>query len=214
MWHGLALAKADSGVGSELRQCGRGSDTGAQRASGAMGRYASAGHDGDFAQVHALLAPRLYRLCVALGGHDEAEDLLQEVLLKLHRFRDRFRQGANVMVWAYAIARTTAIDRKRRMGRRAAEATDPAQFERYLGVEVPCPEAAMMGQELEDLVYTQLSELSEQTRAAYQLVKLDGLSVAEAGEQLGISGAAVRQRVHRANVVVRERLDHAGWSRS
>src|SRR5262245_45968063 len=52
----------------------------------AMLRY-QRGDQRAFAQLHRMIAPRLLRLCIALSGPIEAEDLAQEVFLKIHRAR-------------------------------------------------------------------------------------------------------------------------------
>ena len=88
----------------------------------AMSRYA-AGDDRAFDDVYTLLAPRLYRLCICLIGRSEADDLLQEVFLKMHRARASFVPGGSVIAWSFAIARTTSIDRMRHRGRRPEDAT-------------------------------------------------------------------------------------------
>lgn len=206
MWQVSALANMGASGCTDV-PCGAAfSELPAQRASWAMDRYARAGLDEDFAELHGLLAPRLRSVCSALVGRDDAEDLMQEVLLKLHRFRERFAPGGNVVVWAKAIARTTAIDRSRRSLRRAAEVMEPISVERYMGDDGNCPEAVFIAVELDHTLGAQLAQLPEHTRAAYQMVKLRGLSVAEAAQRLGLSGAAVRQRVHRAHAFVRAQL--------
>ena len=67
------------------------------------------------------------------------------------------------------------------------------------------------GRALEDVFERQLSTLSESLRAAYVLVKVEGMSCAEAGAVLGASTSAVKQRVHRASEQLKAAAAEAGW---
>ena len=88
-----------------------------------MERYA-AGDEAAFALVYDSLAPRLYGYLLR-QTHDRAraEDLLQQTMLHIHKARDRFIPGAEVMPWAFAIARRLVVDGVRR-GRREVLAED------------------------------------------------------------------------------------------
>jgi len=179
-------------------------------ANDAMTRYAQ-GDDRAFDDVYTLLSPRLYRLCIHLIGRGEADDLLQEVFLKIHRARASFVPGGSVVAWSFAIARTTCVDRMRRKKRRPEDAVEQEQLERHGGESGSCPEAASSGRALEGVLEAQLAKLSESLRSAYVLVKLEGMSCAEAGAVLGASTSAVKQRVHRATEELRAALTEAGW---
>lgn len=186
------------------------SDEHRARASSAMTRYAE-GDDQAFDEVYALLSPRLYRLCICLAGRGEADDLLQEVFLKMHRARAMFVPGGNVLAWSFAIARTTCIDRQRRRKRRPEDATEHERLERHPSVDAGSPESASAGHALEQLLARQLATLSEGLRDAYVLVKIEGLSIAESAQVLGTTSSAVKQRVHRANEELKAALAKAGW---
>lgn len=179
-------------------------------ASAAMNRYA-AGDDRAFDDVYTLLAPRLYRLCICLIGRVDADDLLQEVFLKMHRARTTFVPGGSVIAWSFAIARTTSIDRMRHRGRRPEDATSHDRLELHAASGSNSPEASSFGRALEDVFERQLAALSESLRSAYVLVKMEGLSCAEAGEVLGASTSAVKQRVHRAGEELKAAAAEAGW---
>ncbi|MET0342979.1 MAG: RNA polymerase sigma factor [Polyangiales bacterium] len=179
-------------------------------ASQAMNRYA-AGDDRAFDDVYALLAPRLYRLCICLIGRTDADDLLQEVFLKMHRARASFVPGGSVLAWSFAIARTTSIDRMRHRGRRPEDATSNERLEMHAGGGHSSPEASSFGRALEDVFEQKLAALSESLRSAYVLVKMEGMSCAEAGEVLGASTSAIKQRVHRASEELKAAASEAGW---
>src|SRR6187402_3000495 len=83
-----------------------------------MRRYAG-GDDAAFDELYAALSPRLYAFCVRLAGRNgDAEDLFQDAFFKLHRSRATYVPSASVLHWAFAIVRSTHLDRLRRRARR------------------------------------------------------------------------------------------------
>ena len=83
-----------------------------------MGRYAK-GEDGVFEELYRLLAPRVYRFCSRLATHqEEADDCFQETLLRIHRARATYLEGADTLPWAFAISRSVYLDRLRYRRRR------------------------------------------------------------------------------------------------
>ncbi|MET0342977.1 MAG: RNA polymerase sigma factor [Polyangiales bacterium] len=179
-------------------------------ASLAMERYAG-GDERAFEEVYAQLAPRLHRLCVCLIGRGDADDLMQEVFMKMHRARGSFAVGGSVVAWSFAIARTSSVDRARRRRRRPEDTTEPERIESRAEAEASCPESTASRKVLAALLEARLASLTESVRAAYILVKVDGMSCAEAAEVLGTTSTAVKQRVHRATEELRAALARAGW---
>lgn len=79
-----------------------------------MERYAC-GDDAAFEKLYDAVAPRLFGyLLRQTRDRVRAEDLLQQTLLQMHRARGTFLSGAEVMPWAFAIARRLLIDHLRR----------------------------------------------------------------------------------------------------
>jgi RNA polymerase sigma-70 factor (ECF subfamily) len=180
------------------------------RANAAMTRYAC-GDDSAFSELYTLLAPQLFRLCIHLVGRVDAEELLQEVFLKMHRARASFTPGASVSAWCYAIARTTCVDRARRKQRRPESAMEREQLEAQVDPGASCPESTSAGRALEGVLHTRLAGLSDTLRRAYMLVKVEGLSCAEAADLLGTSPSAVKQRIHRVSDELKLGMSEAGW---
>jgi RNA polymerase sigma-70 factor (ECF subfamily) len=184
---------------------GRVQDEPARRAAAAvdaaMTRYAS-GDDAAFGEVYDALAPRLFGYLVRqTRDHARAEDLVQQTFLQIHRARGRFLPDAEVVPWAFAIARRLMIDGMRR-GKREVLAKDDEAGE---GPPASAPGAddLVQAQQLADRIRGELAHLPEQQRVAFELVKQEGLSLAEAAQILGTTVAAVKLRAHRAYEALR-----------
>jgi RNA polymerase sigma-70 factor (ECF subfamily) len=188
-----------------------GLDEQTQRANLAMARYAS-GEERAFDDLYRLLAPRLYRLCIYLSGRNDAEELLQETFLKMHRARATFVPEGSVIAWSFAIARTTHVDRLRRRKRRPEAPIEQAQLETRAADRGSDPESASNQRALEVVLESELARLSETLRSAYVLVRIEGLSSSEAATVLGASTSAVKQRVHRAMEELKLGLAESGWA--
>lgn len=168
-----------------------------------MERYA-AGNDAAFVEVYDALAPRLLAyLRRQTRDAAFAEDVLQQTFLHMHRARGTFIRGSSVFPWAFAIARRLVIDGARR-GRRDLLA-GAAEIG---GEDDPIAEHGMADQEVEARelarkLQSELSKLPANQRAAFQLLRIDGLSHNEAAEVLGATVSAVKLRAHRAYVALR-----------
>jgi RNA polymerase sigma-70 factor (ECF subfamily) len=177
-------------------------DAGASRADRAMERYAC-GDDAAFVEIYDELAPRLYRFALRwTRSRTSAEDTVQQTLLQIHAARDRFAPGAGVLPWAYAITRRLLIDLGRRGAReelRAHDVRDPEE-----PAMIPSPEEALHRKRLEAGAQRDFALLPAGWREAFELVKFEGLSVAETAETLGITRAMVKIRTHRATAALRE----------
>jgi len=177
-----------------------------------MRRYAG-GDDAAFDELYTALSPRLYAFCVRLAGRNgDAEDLFQDAFFKLHRSRATYVSGANVLHWAFAIVRSTHLDRLRRRARRPEKlvASTDDGLEAIVATS-GSPEAELHAETLARIVEQELQRMSERNRSAYILLRIEGLSVNEAAAVLGTTGEAVKQRAFRAYEALREALARAGF---
>jgi RNA polymerase sigma-70 factor (ECF subfamily) len=157
-----------------------------------------AGLAGD-AAAHRTLLDRLsrrlrayYKGRLARIGRSatEAEDLVQEALLAIHNQRHTYEPGEPLTPWVHAIARYKLIDHLRRT--RASVADLPIDE----AAEIMAQDDHAGAESAYDL-HRLLSRLPRKMRRAIECVKLDGLSVAEAAGQCGMSESAVKVSVHR-----------------
>jgi RNA polymerase sigma-70 factor (ECF subfamily) len=174
-----------------------------------MARYA-AGEDRAFAELYRVLAPSLLAyLLRRTRDETRAEDLLQHVFLKIHLARHRFWQEGEVLPWALAIARRSLVDSFRG---RCRECLVEREDELRLDPGAPA------GRHLEELirhrrllhrVERELARLPDIHRVAFELVQLEGLTLAEAAETLGTSVNTIKCRSHRACKALRKKLGAA-----
>jgi RNA polymerase sigma-70 factor (ECF subfamily) len=165
-----------------------------------MERYAC-GDDAAFALVYDAVAPRLYGYLLRQTRESaRAEDILQQTLLQIHRARASFIAGAEVMPWAFAIARRLLVDSVRR-GRRELLSAD-GEPDPGASSDIAADDM-VQAQQLARRVERELAKLPPAQRVAFELVKNEGLSMAEAAQVLGTTVAAVKLRAHRAYEALR-----------
>lgn len=169
----------------------------------AMDRYAR-GEDGAFAEVYDGLAPRLQSF-LQRYTHDRAraEDVVQQTMLQIHRARGRFTPGAQVVPWAFAIARRLLIDMHRRGGREVLAPTNDDALTQLMEALDARADDVVIAKEIAVRLSEELARLPENQRVAFELIKQDGLSVAEAAQILGTTVPAVKLRAHRAYEALR-----------
>jgi RNA polymerase sigma-70 factor (ECF subfamily) len=176
-------------------------DRGSARADLAMDRYAR-GDDSAFGEVYDAIAPRLHAyLLRQTRDRVSADDLLQQTLLQMHRHRGTYAAGFPVLPWAFAIARRLFIDDFRRRKSDALwSARSLADDDR---IAASFPEEEVASRELADRVQEALSRLPETQRAAFDLLRIEGLSHDDAAQVLGTTVSAVKLRAFRAYAAIR-----------
>src|SRR5438128_2115307 len=131
-----------------------------------------------------------------LGNRAEAEELAQEVFLRVHRAIGEFRGEAKLSTWLYAIASRLCLNRLASGERRVARHGDEA-LTRLASREVSPAEEAERS-ELETALHRAIAELGEERRIVVVLRDLEGLSYEEIAEALELELGTVRSRLHRA----------------
>lgn len=173
------------------------------------------GDDAAFAELVAEFQDRVTGLLYHLVGNaDEAEDLAQEVFLRVYRSRERYEPTAKFSTWLFTIvnniARNSIRDRRRR---REREAVDPNQSNvRPLEYMAIAPSGAMPSRifargELGEMVRAAVSQLSDDQRLALILNKFEHMNYKQIAEVLGRSETAVKSLLARARSVLRDILD-------
>ncbi|MCS6976231.1 MAG: sigma-70 family RNA polymerase sigma factor [Gemmatales bacterium] len=175
---------------------------------------------GDFTAFERLVdrfQPRVFGLAMRmLGNRHDAEDVTQQTFLSMIEHLDQFREESSVAAWVFRIAANHALKviRKRRGLPTMSvenEADDPDSY-----ASVPHPEfiapwrddPAVLAQktELKGLLDEAIADLDEKHRVVFLLRDVEGLSVRETAEVLGLSESNVKVRLLRARMHLRERL--------
>ncbi len=144
--------------------------------------------------------------------HDpvEAEDLVQDALVRAFRSIDRF-DGRHPRAWLLTIVRNTHVNRNRR--RRPSLLDDPdAPGAEVRDTAAPSVEDEVVGQTFEAAVEASLQSLSDDARRVIELVDLAGLSYAEAADVLEVPVGTVMSRLHRARRKIRDELRRNGMA--
>ncbi|MGH6955901.1 MAG: RNA polymerase sigma factor [Caulobacteraceae bacterium] len=165
---------------------------------------------GDAAAAERLIAAnnqRLFRTAWSiLLDRSEAEEAVQEAYVKAFAALARFRGDSSLSTWLTRIVANVALERRRGdvRRRRAMEADGVAFADAYRETMMrgswlaQSPEQAVMRAELARLIEAAIERLPEPFRPVFVLREIEGLSVAEIAEALGVAEATVRTRVHRA----------------
>ena len=176
---------------------------------------AKGGDVGAFEALAEAHANRLYAVALRfLGDGREAEDVLQETLLRAWRGIRRFEGRAMVFTWLYRIAvneSNRALERRQR--RRENVPVDEQ------AIEVPAPSrdgpaGHLERRELREALQLAISQLSVPCRTALVLRDIEGLSTREAAEIAGVGEAAFKSRLHQARLTVRALVGDAALAAS
>lgn len=179
-------------------------DRSVERANAAMDRYA-AGDDSAFADVYDTVGPRVHAFLLRqTRNRISADDLLQQTLLQMHRKRGTYATGLPVLPWAFSIARRLYIDELRRRRTDALWSARGVEEDEHLASSSPHDELA--SHELLARVESKLARMPKTQRAAFELLKVEGLSQQEAAQALGTTVSAVKLRAFRAYATIRAAL--------
>ncbi|NPA26013.1 MAG: sigma-70 family RNA polymerase sigma factor [Chloroflexi bacterium] len=172
----------------------------------------AAADDQTFVAVIQEYAPRLYRhLLRLLQDPQDAEDALQETFLKAYQHLGDFRGQARLSTWLYRIATNEALMQLRRknptiFSLEALQGDDAYPDEILLNQWQILPEQAALSAEMRQVLERAVQRLSPALRVVFLLRDVEGFSTRETAEILGISSDAVKTRLSRARLRLREAL--------
>ena len=175
-------------------------------------RIAQAGDTRAFDELVTRYKDKVYRLSFKILRHEEdASEALQDSFLSAYRGLKNFKAESTFSTWLYRIATNASLMkyRKRRdhhfsldqpMGRE--EDGEPLQIPDWSTQ----PVQELLDSETREIMEEGVDRLSEELRTVFVLRDIEGLSNAEVAEVLDLSVAAVKSRLHRARIELRERL--------
>jgi RNA polymerase sigma-70 factor (ECF subfamily) len=169
-------------------------------------------------------APRIYVLARRLVGNDaDAEDVTQDVLVQVIRKLHTFRGDAQLPTWLHRVTLNAALAHREKRANRAKRETGGAgdEFLEAAAADAPLaagkvslprppadrpPDELALAAEQRAVIEKAISRLPDGFREVYVLADVEGLPNADIGDALGLSVPAVKSRLHRARLRMREML--------
>jgi RNA polymerase sigma-70 factor (ECF subfamily) len=153
---------------------------------------------------------RVYRFGLKMcRDPEDAKDVLQETLVAAARTIRDFRGASSVSTWLYTIARSFCIKHRRRSKfapeqEESLDAREPGLEARSVADATRPPDEELAGRQVEDALQRAIASLDTMYREVLVLRDVEGLSAPEVAEIMGLSVEAVKSRLHRARLTVRE----------
>jgi RNA polymerase sigma-70 factor, ECF subfamily len=148
-------------------------------------------------------ARSIYRLAFRMtGNQQDAEDIVQDTLLKAYRQLGRFEDRASFSTWLYRIAANCSLDllrdRKRRDERTVDASPEEAQLADPVASGDPPADRMVFGAEIRQSVAKAMAQLTHLERTAFVLRHQEGMSIDEIGSVLGLRTSATKHSIFRA----------------
>jgi RNA polymerase sigma-70 factor (ECF subfamily) len=167
-----------------------------------------------FEAIHSSYRPRIVRYLTRLVGPDAAEDLTQEVFIRVNRGLPDFKGAGKLSSWIYRIATNVATDRLRSRSFKQAQ-SDKVISHQEGSVEdanalpdekSPSVERQLMRDQMSSCVHNYINTLPENYRAIVILSDIEGLTNQEIAEVLDVTLYTVKVRLHRGRAKLKEIL--------
>ncbi len=167
-------------------------------------------------QALGLLQNTVYSFSMKVCGHPEdAEDTMQDVLIKSLPYLPKFESAQALSVWLYKVARNRCLMNRR--GRKFSPKVnlsldelmpDGRELAELLESPQPSPESDALTNEAAERVHKGVLKIPPQYRLVLVLHDMEGLSTAEVAKVTGLREGTVRVRLHRARLFLRRELSH------
>ena len=154
----------------------------------------------------------VYRVAYQFAGnHHDAEDIAQEVFIKVYRSLDRFRQDAQLTSWMYRIVMNACIDHRRRQRPAVAAPFGEEAEQRMLNTpeDRPGPEERAYAGELGQVLESEIGRLPNGQRVVFVMRHHQGMKLCEIAEALGLAEGTVKRQLHAAVHRLRQALTQA-----
>jgi RNA polymerase sigma-70 factor (ECF subfamily) len=179
----------------------------------ALAARAAAGDDSAFEIIVERYQLRVFRLACRLTSDTDAPDVLQETFLQVYRHLSSFRGESQFGTWLYRIASNAALMHRRARARRPTSSLEGflPRFDSH-GIHAVTPAELQVAARADELLDRQfladkaregIARLPDLYREAFVMRDLEEMPSADVARVLGVEPATVRQRVHRARLMLR-----------
>jgi len=160
----------------------------------------------DFKEIYESFYIPIHRYLSRVAGPDEAEDLTQDVFIKINQSMDNFRGDVKLSTWVYRIATNVAIDRIRR-NKTSDRVSNDLVNEAAINSSVIDLNSQLIRKDMNDCIRLVVNDLPEQYRMILILKEFEGFKNAEIAIILEISIDTVKIRLHRARAKLKKEMD-------
>ena len=178
-----------------------------------------AGDESAVQELAERYTPRIYQLALRhMKNREDAEEVTQDVLMKVYRKVEAFRGDSALSSWIYRITFNTAMsrlrngrvaraaDKERERLESAAAVEDQVRAPREPADWSNMPDEELLRAQLRHAVAAAIAELPEIYRAPVVLRDIQGLTTEEASSRLHLKDQTLKSRLHRGRLMLRERL--------
>src|SRR5690242_8504308 len=174
---------------------------------------AKAGDAAAFEELVNRYEKKIFRLTMNITrNREDAEDAMQDAFMKAYSHLDRFQEDSRFYTWLVRIAANEALMRLRKRRPNQLSLDEPIEGEDDLLPQQiedwgPSPEQRFAQTEMRDILRNVIEDLQPDFRVVFLLRDVEGLSTEETAEAVGISEAAVKSRLLRARLKLRQKLN-------
>ena len=174
---------------------------------------AKAGDASAFEELVNRYERKIFRLTMNITrNREDAEDAMQDAFMKAYSHLDRFQEESRFYTWLVRIAANEALMRLRKRRPNQVSLDEPIESEDdFIPQQIedwgPSPEQRYAQTEMRDILRDVIEDLTPDFRIVFVLRDVEGLSTEETAEAVGISEAAVKSRLLRARLKLRQKLN-------
>jgi RNA polymerase sigma-70 factor (ECF subfamily) len=171
-----------------------------------LAALAAAGDEAAFTTLVTRYQPAVFRWALIFARDpDEAEDIAQEVFVRMYRQVSQYRSDGLLSAWLYAITRRTADQMRRTLKRRARLALSPAA-QSARDVYTTDPGGRVDRERAAAVIREMFAELPPRQREVFDLIDLQGLTPADVAARTGMKPVSVRANLFKARSAIRDRF--------
>jgi RNA polymerase sigma-70 factor (ECF subfamily) len=176
-------------------------------------RFAQGGENRAFDELVHRYQDKVYRLCYKILRHeDDAAEAMQDAFLSAYRGLKNFKAESTFSTWLYRVATNASLMKyRKRRDKHVSLDQSQSQDDEAEPMQLPDwsaqPPEELLTAEMREVMAESIQRLPKELHEVFVRRDIEGLSNAEVGELLGLSVAAVKSRLHRARIALRERLN-------